>query len=158
MQGIRLLFVGKTDASEIRTLMEQYTKRLAHFVPFECAEIPDIRNTKSLSQEEQKRKEGEHILSQVGNQDALILLDERGREFTSREFADYIEQKMNTLPRRLIMVVGGPYGFSPEVYERADGKVSLSRMTFSHQMVRLFVIEQLYRAFTILNGHPYHHD
>ena len=127
-------------------------------MPFELKCLPDIKTVKSLTEERQKELEGEVFLSQLAPGDFLVLLDERGKELTSRDFAAYIDRKMLTVPKRMIFVIGGPYGFSKEVYSRADDKLSLSKMTFSHEMVRLFFTEQLYRAMTILRGEPYHHD
>lgn len=155
---IQLLVVGKTSASYITTGIDQYLDRLRHYVPVEIKVLPDIKNTRRLSEEQQKVAEGELMLSAVAPGDVVVLLDERGREFTSREFSEYLRKKMNALSRNLVFIIGGPYGFSDAVYSRADDKISLSRMTFSHEMVRLFFIEQLYRAMTILRGEPYHHD
>lgn len=154
---IRLLVVGKTDHSAIQSLCEEYTKRLSFYVKFSLEVIPDLKNTKSLSQASQKDKEGELILSKLGQQDELILLDENGKSFDSVGFSGFIQKKMNSGLKQLTFVIGGPYGFSDEVYQKANGKVSLSKMTFSHQMVRPFIVEQLYRAFTILRNEPYHH-
>lgn len=138
--------------------VEKYVKRLAHYIPFQFVTIPDVKTTRAMTEQRQKEAEGELILSAVDNRDFVILLDERGKEFTSREFASYVDKKTLSLPGNLVFVIGGPYGFSQEVYERANDKISLSRMTFSHEMVRLFFVEQLYRAMTILRGEPYHHD
>ena len=140
------------------SLINEYVQRLAHYVPIQIEEIPDLKNTKNLTQEQQKEREADQVLERLQPGDVLILLDERGREMTSREFSQWIEQKMLTTSRRLVLLIGGPYGFSPRIYEAASQKISLSKMTFSHQMVRLFLVEQLYRAFTILRGEPYHHD
>ncbi|MDO4770803.1 23S rRNA (pseudouridine(1915)-N(3))-methyltransferase RlmH [Porphyromonas sp.] len=158
MQGIRLIFVGKTDAKEIAALSADYLKRINRFIPIEVVELPDIKARKSLSMDEQKRREGEMILETIGNLDDAVLLDERGKELTSRAYAEWFEHKMQVVPRRLCLVIGGPYGFSDEVYARCRERLSLSKMTFSHQMVRLFLIEQIYRALSIIHGHPYHHD
>ncbi|MDN4753566.1 23S rRNA (pseudouridine(1915)-N(3))-methyltransferase RlmH [Porphyromonadaceae bacterium W3.11] len=158
MQGIKLLFVGRTDKSEIRALMQEYEKRLSRFIQLEIQELPDIKTRKNLSHDEQKRLEGEMILSAVAPQDDVILMDEHGKQPTSIELARILEQKTLTVPKRLIFVIGGPYGFSQEVYQRCPQKLSLSKLTFSHQMVRLFLIEQIYRGFTILHNHPYHHE
>lgn len=155
---ITLIAIGKTDAEYIRQGMETYAKRLGFYVRFEVAVIPDIRNSKNMSQQEQKRREGELILAAAGDSDCLALLDEGGREHSSVEFAAWLQKKMNAGVRKLCFVIGGPYGFSDEVYARANEKLSLSRMTFSHQMVRLIFAEQLYRAFTIINNEPYHHS
>lgn len=158
MQGIKLLFVGRTDSREIRDLMREYEKRLVRFIPLEIEELPDIKSRKNLSEEEQKRLECELILGAIGAQDDVILMDERGLLPTSKEFSKFLEQKTLTVPKKLIFVIGGPYGFSPEIYSKFPQKLSLSKMTFSHQMVRLFLIEQIYRGFAILNNHPYHHE
>ena len=138
--------------------IEDYTSRLKHYVPFEIQYIADAKNTKKLTQEQQKTVEGSNILTAIDNSDYVVLLDEHGRQYTSMDFAKYIEKKMSTIQRRLVFVVGGPYGFSPEVYARANEKISLSSMTFSHEMIRLIFTEQLYRAMTILRNEPYHHE
>lgn len=153
-----LLVVGKTDSPQIDQLIGQYADRLKHYLPFSLQVIPDLRRAGKLSAEEQKRAEGAEILKLVQPSDRLVLFDERGKEFTSTAFAGYLEKAMASGLRRLVFLIGGPYGFSEEVYQRANDRVSLSQMTFSHQMVRLFAIEQLYRAQTILRGEPYHHD
>ena len=155
---ITLLAIGKTNAKYLQEGIEQYTKRLGHYIPFELKILPDVKTTKSLTTDKQKEMEGQMFLSTIGQGDWVTLLDERGKEFTSREFANYIDKKMVTLPKNLIFIIGGPYGFSQEVYDRANEKLSLSKMTFSHEMIRLFFIEQIYRAMTILKGEPYHHD
>lgn len=155
---IKLLLVGKTDDKDIASATEKYLKRLKHYIDFIIEVIPDLKNTKNLSQDEQKSKEGELILAKVENADVLVLLDEKGKEFRSVEFANYLQKKMNAGTRNLIFVVGGPYGFSEQVYSRANEKIALSKMTFSHQMVRLFFTEQVYRAMTILRNEPYHHE
>ena len=154
---ITLLVVGKTTDSHIQALLQDYQKRLGHYIPFSLTVIPELKNTKSLTSEQQKQAEGELILRNMTASTDMILLDERGKEFRSVEFADYVQKKMSS-GRDLVFVVGGPYGFSEAVYQRANGKISLSKMTFSHQMVRLFFVEQLYRAMTILRGEPYHHE
>ncbi len=154
---ITLLVVGKTTDTHIETLIQDYQKRLAHYVPFALQVIPELKNTKSLTPEQQKQAEGELILRTVTASTDLVLLDEHGKEFRSIEFADYVQKRMSS-GRDVVFVVGGPYGFSEAVYARANGKISLSKMTFSHQMVRLFFVEQLYRAMTILRGEPYHHE
>jgi len=156
--NIRLLAIGKTDNKALQTLIDDYTKRLSFYVKFDIDIIPDIKNVKNLSEAQQKEKEGELILSKISATDQLILLDENGSTFSSVAFSDYLQKKMNAGIKTLVFVIGGPYGFSEEVYKKAQGKVSLSEMTFSHQMVRLFVIEQLYRGFTILKNEPYHHQ
>lgn len=155
---ITLLVIGKTDNKHLIQLIDDYQKRLNHYVKFTLEVIPDIKNAKNLSKEQQKEKEGELILQKLQQGDQLILLDEKGKEFTSVQFSAYLQKKMNTGLKRLVFVVGGPYGFSQEVYNKSMGKVSFSQMTFSHQMIRLFVVEQIYRAFTILKGQPYHHE
>ena len=154
---ITLLTVGKTKTPFITAGIKEYVDRLGHYIDFTLNEIPDIKTTKSLSEKNQKEKEGQMILSKLNPSDFVILLDEHGMEFNSEEFASYLQKIMSTGRKRLIFVVGGPYGFSDEVYSRADAKISLSKMTFNHEMVRVFFIEQLYRAMTILRGEPYHH-
>lgn len=156
--NIKLLAVGKTDDKNLQTLIENYQKRLSFYVKFDLEIIADIKNAKNLSEAQQKEKEGELILSKVTASDHLILLDEKGKSFTSVGFSDFLQKKMNSGIKTLVFVIGGPYGFSETVYQRAESKISLSEMTFSHQMVRLFIIEQLYRAFTILRNEPYHHQ
>ncbi|GAA4058913.1 23S rRNA (pseudouridine(1915)-N(3))-methyltransferase RlmH [Flavobacterium chungnamense] len=156
--NIRLLAIGKTDNKSLQTLIDDYTKRLSFYVKFDLEVIPDIKNVKNLSEAQQKEKEGELILSKLSATDQLILLDENGTTFSSLGFSDYLQKKMNAGIKTLVFVIGGPYGFSEEIYKKAQGKVSLSEMTFSHQMVRLFVIEQIYRGFTILRNEPYHHQ
>ena len=156
--NIKLIAIGKTDNKNLQALIDEYTKRLGFYVKFELDIIPDIKNVKNLSESEQKVKEGQLILSKLSSTDQLILLDENGKEFNSIGFSDFLQKKMNSGIKTLAFVIGGPYGFSEEVYQKAQGKVALSQMTFSHQMVRLFVIEQIYRGFTILNNEPYHHN
>ena len=156
--NIRLLTIGKTDNKSLQTLIDDYTKRLSFYVKFDLEIIPDIKNVKNLSEAQQKEKEGELILSKITTTDHLILLDENGKTFSSVGFSDFLQKKMNAGIKTLVFVIGGPYGFSETVYQKAQGKVSLSEMTFSHQMVRLFVIEQIYRGFTILRNEPYHHQ
>lgn len=156
--NIRLLAIGKTDNKALQSLIDDYMKRLSFYIKFDLEVIPDIKNAKNLSEAQQKEKEGELILAKLSAADQLVLLDENGKSFTSVAFADEIQKKMNSGIKTLVLVIGGPYGFSDAVYSRAQGKVSLSAMTFSHQMVRLFFIEQLYRAFTILRNEPYHHQ
>lgn len=155
---IQLCVVGRTSTPYIITGIEAYVSRLKHYIPFEIKIVADIKNTRRLTEDQQRLAEGDVILSCVQPGDYVVLLDERGKEFTSREFSQFIEKRMATISRNIIFVVGGPYGFSKAVYDRADEKISLSRMTFSHEMVRLFFVEQLYRAMTILRGEPYHHD
>ena len=155
---LSLLVLGKTDSAQIETEIKRYESRLKHYLPFELRVIPDVRRGSKLTPEEQKRAEGIELLRYITPTDRVYLFDERGESYTSRAFATFIERAMVSGERRLVFIIGGPYGVSPEVYDRADGQVSLSRMTFSHQMVRLFAIEQLYRAQTIIRGEPYHHD
>jgi len=155
---ITLLAIGKTDDKNLETLIKMYSKRLGHYVPFSLDIIPDIKKAKNLSEDQQKQLEGIEILKRTNTSDHLILLDEKGNSYTSIKFANFLQKKMNSGLKNLVFVIGGPYGFSPELYERAQGKVSLSHMTFSHQMVRLFMVEQLYRGFTILRNEPYHHQ
>lgn len=155
---ITLLVIGKTDARYFVDAIAEYEKRLAHYIPFEIEVIPDLKNTKNLSEQQQKEKEGELIIKNLQAGDYLVLLDDKGKEYTSLKFAEYIERKTHTVPKRLIFAIGGPYGFSQAVYDKANEKLTLSRMTFSHQMVRLIFVEQVYRAMTILNNEPYHHE
>lgn len=155
---IKLLAIGKTDDRNLQTLIETYQNRLKHYINFELEIIPDIKNVKNLSEIQQKDKEGELILAKLNSTDQLILLDEKGKEFRSIQFSEFLQKKMNAGLKQLVLVIGGPYGFSETVYKRAQGKISLSKMTFSHQMIRLFIVEQLYRAFTILKNEPYHHE
>lgn len=156
--NIRLLAIGKTDNKNLQALIDEYSKRLSFYIKFEMELIPDIKNVKNLSENQQKEKEGEQILARLSATEQLVLLDENGKTFSSVGFSDYLQKKMNAGIKTLVLVIGGPYGFSEEVYAKAQGKISLSEMTFSHQMVRLFVIEQLYRGFTILKNEPYHHQ
>jgi 23S rRNA (pseudouridine1915-N3)-methyltransferase len=153
-----LLMVGKTVDKHLVALMEDYVERTKHYMTFDVEVIPDLKSTKNLSEEVQKEKEGELILKALQPGDYVVLLDEGGKEMRSIEFAQYLRHKMNTLSKRLVFVIGGPYGFSQKVYQAATEKMSLSRMTFSHQMVRLIFVEQLYRAMSILAGSPYHHE
>jgi 23S rRNA (pseudouridine1915-N3)-methyltransferase len=155
---ITLLVIGKTDAGYFIDAVGEYQKRLEHYIPFEIQVVPDIKNTKSLTADQQKEKEGELILKNLQAGDYLVLLDDKGKEYTSVRFAAYIEKKTHTVAKRLVFLIGGPYGFSQHVYDKANDKLTLSRMTFSHQMVRLIFVEQLYRAMTILNNEPYHHE
>lgn len=151
-----LLQVGKTDAGWLREGVEQYEKRLPHYLPFEIVTIPDVKKVRD--EVDQKEQEGRAILDKLEPADFVVLLDEKGKSWTSRQLADFVQRKMNESTRRLVFIIGGPYGFSPEVYAKANMKLSLSAMTFSHQMVRLFAVEQMYRAMTILRNEPYHHD
>ena len=156
--NIELVVVGKTDMKEVEALVQMYTKRLNHYVRFAITTIADVRNTKKLSEAEQKRLEGEAILKLITDSDHVTLLDEHGTELRSIEFADLVQRRMSAGTKRLVFVIGGPYGFSEAVYARANSKLSLSKMTFSHQIVRAIFTEQLYRAFTILRNEPYHHE
>ena len=156
--NIELVVVGKTDMKEVEALVTMYTKRLNHYVRFAITTIADIRNTKKLSEAEQKRLEGEAILRLINESDHLMLLDEHGAELRSIEFAEMLQRRMSAGTKRLVFVIGGPYGFSDAVYQHANSKLSLSKMTFSHQIVRAIFTEQLYRAFTILKNEPYHHE
>ena len=156
--NIKLIAIGKTDNKSLQSLFDDYTKRLSFYIKFELDIIPDIKNVKNLSESQQKEKEGELILSKISPTDNLILLDENGKSFSSVSFSNELQKKMNAGIKTLIFVIGGPYGFSDAVYAKANGKISLSQMTFSHQMVRLFFIEQVYRGFTILKNEPYHHQ
>lgn len=156
--NIKLIAIGKTDNKALQSLIDDYTKRLSHYVKFDIDIIPDIKNVKNLSEAQQKEKEGELILAKLTPTDQLVLLDENGKTFSSVGFSDELQKKMNSGVKTLVYVIGGPYGFSEQVYAKAQGKVSLSAMTFSHQMVRLFFTEQVYRAFTILRNEPYHHQ
>lgn len=155
--NIKLIAIGKTDNKSLQTLIEDYKKRLSHYIKFEFEIIPDLKKVKHLSEDQQKEKEGELILAKTQNSDVLILLDENGKQMDSVAFSTYLQKHMNSGIKTLIFVIGGPYGFSEDVYKRANGKLGLSKMTFSHQMVRLFFTEQLYRGFTILKNEPYHH-
>jgi 23S rRNA (pseudouridine1915-N3)-methyltransferase len=156
--NIELIVVGKTDMKEVEALVSMYAKRLNHYVKFAITTIADVRNTKKLSESEQKRLEGEQILRLINESDSVMLLDEHGAELRSIEFAELLQRRMSAGTKRLIFVIGGPYGFSEAVYQRANSKLSLSKMTFSHQIVRAIFTEQLYRAFTILRNEPYHHE
>ena len=153
---ISLLVIGKTTDGRLVSLIDDYRQRLKHYVPFELVILPDIKNAKSLTQDQLKAAEGEAILAKVGTTE-VVLLDEHGAEYRSVDFASWLQKKMGS-GRDLTLVIGGAYGFSPAVYERANGKLSLSQMTFSHQMIRLMAIEQIYRAMTILRNEPYHHE
>jgi len=155
---ITLLAIGKTDDKQLKQLIDTYQKRLSHYVKFDFEIIPDLKNTKNLSETQQKEKEGEALLKKIQTSDRVLLLDENGKQFSSVAFSQQIQKHMNAGIKRLVFIIGGPYGFSPAMYQRADQKLSLSTMTFSHQMVRVFFIEQLYRAFTILRNEPYHHQ
>jgi 23S rRNA (pseudouridine1915-N3)-methyltransferase len=154
---ITLLTVGKTDIKWVSEGLEVYSSRLRHYIPFDIKEIPELKNVSALSRDQIKTQEGKLILKSVKDSDLLILLDERGREFRSVEFADFLQKKFSQ-GRDIVFVIGGSYGFSPEVYDRAESMLSLSKMTFSHQMVRTIFVEQLYRALTIMKGESYHHE
>jgi len=155
---ITLLTVGKTDRDWVRQGLDIYVSRLKHYIPFSMVEIPELKNVSALSKEQIKSKEGELILKNIRPADDLILLDEHGREYTSVELAKVIQEKISYAGKDMVFVIGGAYGFSPDVYSRANSRISLSKMTFSHQMVRAIFAEQLYRAFTIMKGEPYHHE
>lgn len=152
-----LILVGKTNGNLFTQGIDDYAKRIRHYMPFTIKVLPELKSTKSLTEEQQKSKEGEMILKVVSPSDDVVLLDEHGAEYRSIEFASWLEKKRNS-GRNIVFVIGGPYGFSPDVYKRANGKISLSKMTFSHQMVRLIFTEQFYRACTIIKGEPYHHE
>lgn len=154
---IKLIAIGKTDRTELDQLIKIYQKRLVHYIQFSFEIIPNLRNSKNLSQKLQKQEEGKLILNKVSNTDHLILLDENGKEMNSIVFSKFLQKHMNSGIKRLVLVIGGPYGFSDAVYQKASYKLALSKMTFSHQMIRLFTIEQLYRGFSILKNEPYHH-
>jgi len=156
--GITLLTVGKTDVRWVMDGLDLYVSRLKHYVQFTLNEIPQLKNVSALTQEQIRQREGELILRSLKSSDEVILLDERGREYRSVEFASMLEDKMSRSGRNIVFVIGGAYGFSDAVYKRSDAMLSISRMTFSHQMVRTIFVEQLYRAFTILKGEPYHHE
>ena len=155
---IQLIAIGKTDSKELEALIHNYVKRLTHYTKFELELIPDIKNSKNLSESQQKQNEGELVLKKLSGSEVLVLLDEKGKQFSSKEFSSVLQKRMNSGIKKLIFVIGGPYGFSEALYSRANEKISFSKMTFSHQMVRLFVVEQIYRGFTILKNDPYHHD
>ncbi|MDR3118474.1 MAG: 23S rRNA (pseudouridine(1915)-N(3))-methyltransferase RlmH [Mediterranea sp.] len=153
-----LIVIGRTVEKHYITAIEDYVQRIKHFMPFEMEVIPELKNTRSLTVEQQKEKEGELLCKTFQPGDVIVLLDEHGKEFRSVEFAGWMKKKMTTCNRQLVFVAGGPYGFSQKVYQAAHEKIALSRMTFSHQMVRLIFVEQLYRAMSILHGNPYHHE
>lgn len=155
---IKLVAIGKTDANSLQLLIDEYSKRLGFYISFSIDIIPDIKNSKNLSEAQQKVAEGKELLKKIEKSDAVVLLDEHGTLYNSIKFSAFLQKKMNSGLKQLIFVIGGPYGFSEEVYKRSNGKISLSPMTFSHQMVRLFFTEQLYRGFTILRNEPYHHQ
>jgi 23S rRNA (pseudouridine1915-N3)-methyltransferase len=155
---VTLLVIGKTDKEYLREGIDIYVKRLFHYIPFEIKIIPDLKRNKNLSHEQQKVREGEQMLDQVQSADHLILLDENGSEFSSVNFSEWMEKKMVAGAKHIVFAIGGPYGFSQSIHQRANCKISLSKMTFSHQMVRVIFVEQLYRAMTIIKGEPYHHQ
>ena len=155
---IQVICVGKTNHAALRSWLPEYQKRLSHYVKFEWVELPDLKNTKNLIETTQKEEEGKRLIKKLNPQDTLVLFDENGSQYTSKGFADFLQKRMNAGTKNLVFVIGGPYGFSTEVYQRAQYKISLSAMTFSHQMVRVFAAEQLYRAFSILKNEPYHHE
>lgn len=155
---IELIVIGKTDSKEVAALVELYAKRVNHYCRFAVTTLPDVRNTRHLTARQQCTAEGEALLRQFTEGDCVVLLDERGEEMRSTEFADWLQKRLNSGRNRIVMVIGGPYGFSEAIYARADARLSLSRMTFSHQLVRALFAEQLYRAFAILNNEPYHHE
>ena len=156
--NIKLIAIGKTDDKNLQALIDDYQKRLSFYIKFDLELIPDIKNVKNLSESQQKEKEGELILAKITPTDQLLLLDENGKASSSVSFSEELQKKMNSGIKTLVFVIGGPYGFSDAIYAKANGKIALSQMTFSHQMVRLFFIEQLYRGFTILRNEPYHHQ
>lgn len=152
-----LILVSKTTDKHLAAGIDDYVSRICHYLPFAITVIPELKNTKNMTVDQQKVREGELILQKIQPSDTVVLLDEHGKEFRSIEFADWLQKKQNTA-RRLVFVIGGPYGFSESIYKRADEQLSLSKMTFSHQMVRLLFVEQIYRACTIIKGEPYHHE
>lgn len=154
---IKLLAIGKTDDPALISLTETYIKRLGHYNRFETEIIPDLKKTRNLDVSQQKTKEGKEILARLNPSDYVVILDENGKLYSSEDFSEYIQKRLNSGMKQLVFIIGGPFGFSEEVYQRAQSKLSLSKMTFSHQMIRLFFVEQLYRAFTILKNEPYHH-
>lgn len=155
---IELGVIGKTSIGYLKQGIDEYIKRLKHYVPFEIKYIDDIKNTKNISEDQQKRTEGAKILSLLDKSDFVVLLDEHGKEYTSMQYSSYIQKRMLSGAKKVVFVIGGPYGFSQEVYDRANDKISFSKMTFNHEMIRLIFTEQLYRAYTIINHEPYHHE
>ena len=155
---ISLFLIGKTNHSYLSPGIDDYTRRINFYAPFSIQYIPDVKNTRNLSQSQQKTAEGLNILNALDNSDHVVLLDEHGKEMTSMDFASFIGKKMQTVGKRLVFVVGGPYGFSEAVYQRANERISLSKMTFPHDLIRLVFTEQLYRAYSIINNEPYHHE
>ena len=155
---IKLLVLGKTDAKALKELIQKYESRLRHYIPFSIEIIPDLKHTKNLSISLQKEKEGQLILNKINTSDRLFLLDEKGKDYDSIEFSLFLQKQMNSGLKQMVLAIGGTYGFSEAVYKSANGKISFSKMTFSHQMIRLFVVEQLYRGMSILKNEPYHHQ
>jgi len=155
---LKIIFLGKTEADYLKTASDIYYKRLQNYLPIELIIIPALKNTKALNIEQQKTKEGKLILDKIEPSDLVVLLDEKGKEYRSIEFANYFQNKMNSGIKSLCLIIGGPYGFSPDVYAKANHKIALSKMTFSHQMIRLILLEQCYRAMSILRNEPYHHE
>lgn len=155
---IELAVIGKTSIGYLKQGIDEYIKRLKHYVPFEIKYIDDIKNTKNISEDQQKRTEGTKILSLLDKSDFVVLLDEHGKEYTSMQYSSYIQKRMLSGVKKVVFVIGGPYGFSQKVYDRANDKISFSKMTFNHEMIRLIFTEQLYRAYTIINHEPYHHE
>ena len=155
---LELAVIGKTSIGYLKQCIDEYIKRLKHYVPFEIKYIDDIKNTKNISEDQQKRTEGAKILSLLDKSDFVVLLDEHGKEYTSMQYSSYIQKRMLSGAKKVVFVIGGPYGFSQEVYDRANDKISFSKMTFNHEMIRLIFTEQLYRAYTIINHEPYHHE
>lgn len=155
---IELAVIGKTSIGYLKQGIDEYIKRLKHYVPFEIKYIDDIKNTKNISEDQQKRTEGTKILSLLDKSDFVVLLDEHGKKYTSMQYSSYIQKRMLSGAKKVVFVIGGPYGFSQEVYDRANDKISFSKMTFNHEMIRLIFTEQLYRAYTIINHEPYHHE
>ena len=155
---IELAVIGKTSIGYLKQGIDEYIKRLKHYVPFEIKYIDDIKNTKNISEDQQKRTEGAKILSLLDKSDFVVLLDEHGKEYTSMQYSSYIQKRMLSGAKKVVFVIGGPYGFSQEVYDRANDKISFSKMTFNHEMISLIFTEQLYRAYTIINHEPYHHE
>lgn len=155
---IELAVIGKTSIGYLKQGIDEYIKRLKHYVPFEIKYIDDIKNTKNISEDQQKRTEGAKILSLLDKSDFVVLLDEHGKKYTSMQYSSYIQKRMLSGAKKVVFVIGGPYGFSQEVYDRANDKISFSKMTFNHEMIRLIFTEQLYRAYTIINHEPYHHE
>lgn len=155
---IELAVIGKTSIGYLKQGIDEYIKRLKHYVPFEIKYIDDIKNTKNISEDQQKRTEGAKILSLLDKSDFVVLLDEHGKEYTSMQYSSYIQKRMLSGTKKVVFVIGGPYGFSQEVYDRANDKISFSKMTFNHEMIRLIFTEQLYRVYTIINHEPYHHE